>query len=149
MSKKKKKKKSKKYDDMGFIKLEDDSKSLEKSLKKVMRQIEVDRVNIYEADKKDLKNIKHKKKINKEEQAFISSMRGLKKRKKVLKRWKKDGLFGKVIEILKEGGKAAKTIGKCVAKFIILILSIDTIADKISPKMLNTLNTIFYFAVAI
>ncbi len=150
MSKKKKKSKTK-YDDYGFVKLDSsiDNKGLEKKFNKLIKEIEIDRINIYEADKKDHKKMKHKKKINKEEAEFLSSMKGIKKRKKIIKKWKKKGLFKKVVDILKEGGKAVRILGKMIASFILLILNIEGIRDKISTKTLNRLTMLFQIAVGI
>ena len=92
MGKKKNKKKKKNNEFVysgyanGFIELsQKDKKGLNKEFKRAIKDIESMQIKLMEADKKQDK--KNKKKINKKEQEFYTSMSSIKARQKMCKKW--------------------------------------------------------------
>lgn len=152
---KKKKHKKKHNNDSKYINslngiLESSSKSkkdLQKEFKHALKDIERMQIELFEADKKQ--NRKNKKKINKKEKEFYTSMSSLKTRKKMCKEWEETGFLDKMFELLKEAAPIIKIIAKALCVLLITFLSVDAIKAKISPEALAKITKVFDFAMCI
>lgn len=149
----KKHKKKKKHQDTIYKYMDDNKKKgkgkkkLKKKMRKAMKEIEASQIYLYEMDKKG--NRKQVKEINKKEKEFYTSMESLKARKKISKKWSKNGFLDDIIDLLKEVSPIVKTLAKAFCTLIISFLSIESIQKVIKPKTLSKIMTAFDFAMAI
>ena len=147
MSKKKKKKGINHSDIFQSVQTKS-KKKLNKEFKKALNEIEDMRIRMYETDKKNV-NRKMRKKINQEEAIFFTSMDSIKCRKKISKKWEKEGFMERMIDLLKEISPFVKLLAKALASLITLFLSIPFIKEHISPSVLSKVTTVFDLAMAI
>lgn len=152
MSKKKKKNKKLNNREMSIVSnLEalpfESKKSMNKKFENVIKDIEMYRLQLYEADKRSRR--KERKKINKHEAEFYTSMEGLKCRKNMAKKWEKNGFLDKVISVLQQTVPIIATIAKIVGFLIISFLSIDAVKAAIKPKTLRKISNVFDIAMSI
>lgn len=151
MSKKKKKKKQQKIGDvlpsqyLSFNKKE--KKSMDKDFRMALNDIEVMRMELFEADKKS--NRKEKKKINKKQSEFYTSMESIKCRQKMAKRWEKEGWLDKMLILLHKISPYIKIIAKGLCLLIISFLSLDIVKEKIDPSTIAKLTSLFNVASSI
>lgn len=122
-------------------------KKLNKEFKKALDEIEEFRVQMYEADKKSAKR-SDRKKINKEEAIFFTSMDSIKCRKKISKKWEKTGFMDHLASLLKEISPFVQLLAKALVSLITLFLSIPFVKEHISPNMVSKLTTVFDLAMA-
>lgn len=137
----KKKKKKKKYESSTFDFSSCSNKDLKKKFNKALQEIEDSRMAIYEADKKARK--KERKKINKKQYDFYTSMDGIKARRKISKKWEKEGFLDSLLGIFQNAAPFIKILAKAVSCLIVLFLSIDCIKTSISPSFLRKLANVF------
>ena len=142
---KKKKKKKQKNQNLGYgnylMSNTKNQKSLDKEFKKALNEIEAAQIRLFEADKKARK--KERKKINKHETEFYTSMQGIKCRQKIAKKWEKKGFFDTILDLLNEISPYVKKIAKLLCTFIITFLSLDVVKTKISPGSLSKISKIY------
>lgn len=119
-------------------------KKLNKEFKEILDEIEISRIQIYEADKK----AKHKerKKINKQKGEFYTDMEAIKCRAKLAKKWEKHGFLDRLLEVFKMTLPIISQIAKTFCSLIITFLSIDKIRYTIKPKTLSKICTAFNVA---
>lgn len=154
MGKKKNKKKKKNNEFVysgyanGFIELsQKDKKGLNKEFKRAIKDIESMQIKLMEADKKQDK--KNKKKINKKEQEFYTSMSSIKARQKMGKKWEETGFLDKMIGLLQQAVPIIKILAKSLCCLLITFLSIDAIKQSISPDLLSKIMKVFNIAMAV
>ena len=153
MSKSKKKKKKQKknqydYQSILFNLAENSSKRrLRKDFDSAINEIEEYRFTLQEIDK--LQDKKKRKEINKKQRDFYTQMEAIKERKKMAKKWEKNGFLDRMAKVLTGVIPAVKTIAKLVMVLIISFLSIDAIKGFISPETLDKLTTVFHLAMAV
>lgn len=148
MSKKKKQKKNKNVlpsEYLSFSKKE--KKSADKDFKRALTDIEIMRMELYEADKKA--NKKERKKINKKQSEFYTSIESIKCRQKMAKRWEKEGWLDKMIRMLYTASPYIKLLAKGLCMLILSFLSLDIVREKIKVETLDKLTTLFDIAISI
>jgi hypothetical protein len=151
MSKKHKKNKKKNqynYQEMLFDMAGGSSKKrLNKDFNSAIREIEEYQFTLQEVAK--LHDKSKRKEINKKQRDFYMQMEGVKARKKMAKKWEKNGFLDRITVILGESIPVVKTIAKLVMILIISFLSIDAIKGCVSPEVLDKLTTVFHVAMAV
>lgn len=150
MSKKKKKHKAKHhnpYSDMLQSVNHKSKKKIDKEFKKALKEIEDMRISMYEADKKHA-NRKTRKKINKEEAVFYTNMDSIKCRKKITKKWEKEGFLEKMISLLQEVSPFVQLLARALASLITMFLSTPFIKEHISTSMIDKITIVYDIAMA-
>lgn len=122
-------------------------KKIDKEFRKALDEIEDMRIRMYESDKKTSSR-KDRRKINKEEAVFFTSMDSIKTRKKISKKWEKDGFMDRMIYLLQQVSPFVQLLAKALASLITLFLSIPFIKENISPGVLSKITTVFDIAMA-
>ena len=122
-------------------------KSLNDDFRKALKDIEKMQLTMYEVDKKY--NSKNRRKINKEEEEFYTSIESIKHRRKLAKRWEKQGFLDNMVELLKQVSPLIQMLAKALATLIVTFLSIDGIKRVISPNTLEKITHVFDIAMAI
>lgn len=151
MSKKKKKHKKKQKDfyqnSIFDVSAGKSKKDLNKDFKRTLKDIESMQISLYEADKKQ--NRKERKKINKKEAEFYTNMNSIKCRKKMAKKWEKEGFLDYIIELLHQISPLVQILAKAVCILILSFLSIDAIKSAISPDTLKKIAKVYDVAMAL
>jgi hypothetical protein len=142
-----KKKKKKNINNIYRISIDRSKKEISHDYDDILDEIESSRIKLYEADKR--RNRKQRKKINKKEKEFYTDMESIKCRKKMAKKWQKNGFLDTVIHILKSISPLVKMIAKLIASLITAFLSLDCIRSHISTSMLNKITKVFNIAMAV
>lgn len=147
---KKKKKKKKRTEDVNIFGYSNtkSKKKMKKEFQKALDEIEDMRISMYESDKKKSKR-KDRKKINKDEAVFYTDMNSIKCRKKIAKKWEKDGFFDSMIVLLQEISPFVQLLAKALASLITLFLAVPYIKEHISSGMLSKITKVFDLAMAV
>lgn len=146
------KKKNKKKDDYSHSDIfgnvsKKSKKKINKEFQKALDEIQDMRIQMYEADKISAGR-KKKKKINKEEVTFYTNMDSIKCRKKISKKWEKEGFMDQMIILLKEISPFVQLLARALASLITMFLSIPFIKQNISTNLLSKITTVFDIAIA-
>lgn len=147
MSKKKKKKQQNFLPSEYLSFNKKDKKSVDKDFRNALHNIEAMQMELYEADKKA--NRKERKKINKKQSEFYTSMESIKCRQKMAKQWEKEGWLDKMINLLHTISPYIKILAKGLCLLIVSFLSLDIVKEKIKPKTLQKITTLFNVASSI
>lgn len=150
MAKKNKKKNKMKQVEMtrDYLNLKSRSKKqLRREFNEAIDDIESYRIQLFEADKRA--NRHEKKKINKKEKEFYTSMESIKCRQKMAKKWRKTGFLETIISLLQTASPFIKLLAKGVCMLITAFLSIESVAMYISPETISKLSKIFDIACCI
>lgn len=141
MSKKNKKKKAIEYFDVADH-LADLRDSLDDEYNDLLDQIAYHQYLIYKTDKKARK--KKNKKLKKGKSGFLMDNKRLKVRKKIIKKASKHGgLFDRLIEALKELKPMIQAFATAVARFICMLLNLNSVKQSISPAMLDKIDLVY------
>lgn len=149
----KKKKKKQKKDQRDYQKVlfnigEDTSKkTLRKDFSSALNEIQEYRFTLYEIDK--LNDKKKRKEINKKQRDFYTQMESIKARKKMMKKWERDGFLDRLMDTLSVVVPAVRKVAKAVMFLILSFMSIDAIKRFISPETLDKLANVYSLAMAI
>lgn len=123
-------------------------KKLDKEFRKALEEIEDMRIEMYESDKKKKKR-SERKKINKEEAVFYTNMDSIKCRKKIAKKWEKDGFMDHMVDLLREVSPFVQLLAKALASLITLFLAIPFIKQHITPGILSKITMVFDIVMAV
>lgn len=116
-------------------------KDLNKKFKSVLKEIENERMRMYELDKRAKKG--NHRKINKEEGNFYYNIKALQYRKKISDKWEKTGFLDHVLDLLKEVIPVVQLLAKMIGALIVSFLSLDGIKKIINPETLKKIAKIF------
>lgn len=147
MSKKKKKKNKVNQVEMtrDYLNLKSRSKKqLRKEFNDAIDDIESYRIQLFEADKRANKH--EKRRINKQEKEFYTSMESIKCRQKMAKKWRKTGFLETIISLLQTISPYIKLLAKGVCILITAFLNIESVAAYISPETISKLSKAFDIA---
>lgn len=125
-------------------------KSINKDFNGILDEIEASKMMLYEQDKYDHKyNRKYRKNINEEERKLHDDMDAVRRRKRLAKRWEKNGFLDAVMEVFAEVVPIVRTIARLVVTLMVRFLSIKSIKTNISPKTLDKICAVYNVAMAL
>lgn len=149
MAKEKKKKKNKKNTSVRLDVIElKDKKSMKKEFKSIVDEIASYNMKMFELEKVG-KRRKDRVEINKKQKDYFENMKSIKYKKKISKKLRKSGLLDRLIEILRDNKELIQKGGKVIGMFILAIMSSKVVKEKLDPKTLDKLSTLFELVINI
>lgn len=146
--KKSSKKKKEKKESVSLLSTIDNN--LNKTYDEIRQEIEDIQIEIYEADKKALKKAKKKiKKSGEKEGKLYADKIRLEIRQEALQKLEGNNLLDRVEKCLRDIAPIVVLIGRLIASLILSILSVDAIKVFIKPELLDKMNSVYKFAMAI
>lgn len=146
MSKKKKKKKQKHYDEDEDL-LDSIDKDILSQYRSIREDVEAFQYQLMIADKKTKK--KYNKALKTGKPFNFRECESVKARKKIIKEMEENSFIGRIMYLYTEWSPVVKLLGRCIALFVVALLSVDIIKSTISKDNLDKLDKIFKMSMSI